>query len=139
MEDKRLGNKGTIAVGALAITAIFMITVTCLASIIAEYNRYAYAVKTTSEKLLMRGKEKLSVEQISDKKIRVRNEGSTTSFIIGVFAVNPANNNVKYVKLDAPAAVKILSTEDVSLPEAVPTGWKAGVLTVYGNIFWEGS
>ena len=60
MEDKRLGNRGTIAVGALAITAIFMITVTCLASIIAEYNRYAYAVKTTSEKLLMRGKREIS-------------------------------------------------------------------------------
>ena len=137
MEDKRLGNRGTIAVGALAITAIFMITVTCLASIIAEYNRYAYAVKTTSEKLLMRGKEKLAVEQISDKKVRVRNEGSTTSFIIGVFAVK--NDKVKYVKLSAPAAIKILSTEEISLPEAIPTSWKTSVVTVYGNIFWEES
>jgi len=137
LEDKRLGSRGTIAVGALAITAIFMITVTCLASIIAEYNRYAYAVKTTSEKLLMRGKEKLAVEQISDKKVRVRNEGSTTSFIIGVFAVK--NDKVKYVKLSAPAAIKILSTEEISLPEAIPTSWKTSVVTVYGNIFWEES
>ena len=76
MEDKRLGrDRGTIAVGALAITAIFMITATCLASIIVEYNRYAYAVKTTSEKLLMRGKEKLTVEHTSDKKIRVIMKG----------------------------------------------------------------
>ena len=114
-----------------------MITVTCLASIIAEYNRYAYAVKTTSEKLLMRGKEKLAVEQISDKKVRVRNEGSTTSFIIGVFAVK--NDKVKYVKLSAPAAIKILSTEEISLPEAIPTSWKTSVVTVCGNIFWEES
>jgi len=138
LEDKRLGrDRGTIAVGALAITAIFMITVTCLASIIAEYNRYAYAVKTTSEKLLMRGKEKLAVEQISDKKIRVRNEGSTTSFIIGVFAVK--NDKVKYVKLSAPVAIKILSTEEIDLPKKIQKDWKISVVTVYGNIFWEES
>jgi len=87
----------------------------------------------------MRGKEKLAVEQISDRKIRVRNEGSTTSFIIGVFDLNPTDNNVKYVKLDAPTSVKVLSTEDISLPEAIPTGWKIGVLTSHGNIFWEES
>jgi len=116
LEDKHVRrDRGTIAIGALAITAIFMIAVRCLATIIVEYNRYAYAVKMTSEKLPMRGKEKLSVEQISNKKIRVRNEGSTTSFIIGVFAIKLANNNVKYVKL------------------AVPTGWKISVATTYGN------
>ena len=138
MED-RLGCRGTIAVGALAITAIFMIAVTCLASIIAEYNRYAYAVKTTSEKLLMRGKEKLAVEQASNTKIKVRNEGSATSFIVAVFAVNPANNNVKYVRLDAPVTIKILSTKVISLPEAIPESWNIAVLTAYGNIFWEES
>ena len=117
--------------------AIFLITVTCLASIIVEYNRYAYAVKTASEKLLMRGKEKLIVEQISDKKIRIRNQVSTTSFIIGVFAVNPKDGNVKYVKLDVPAAVKILSTKEADLPKRIQKDWKISVLTVYGNIFWE--
>jgi len=139
LEDKRLGNRGTVAVGALAITAMFMITVMCLASIIVEYNRYAYAVKTTSEKLLMRGKEKLSVERTPDgKKIRVRNEGSTTSFIIGVFAVK--NDKVEYVKIDAPVVIKILSTQNIPLPRKIrKDGWKISVLTVYGNIFWEES
>jgi len=83
LEDKRLGNRGTVAVGALAIIAVFMIAVTCFAMLIAEYNRYVYVVKATSEKLLMRGKEELVVEQISNRKIKVRNEGSITSFVIG--------------------------------------------------------
>ena len=87
----------------------------------------------------MREKEKLAVEQTSDRKIKVRNEGSTTSFIIRVFAVNPADNNVKYVKLDAPVAVKILSTEEISLPKKIQTGWKISVVTAYGSIFWEES
>jgi len=140
LENKHLGRgRGTVAVGALAIIAVFMIAVTCFTTLIAEYNRYVYTVKTVSQKLLMKGQEKLAVEQISNKKIRVRNEGGTTSFIIGVFALNPVDNSVKYVKLDAPASVKILSTEDIDLPEAVPTGWRTGVLTAYGNIFWEES
>jgi len=72
LEDKRVRRgRGTVAVGALAIIAIFMIAVTCFATLIAEYNRYVYSVKATSEKLLMRGKEKLAVEQISNKKIRI--------------------------------------------------------------------
>ena len=79
------------------------------------------------------------MEQASNVKIKVRNDGFATSFVVAVFPVNPANNNVRYVKLDVPAAVKILSTEDISLPEAVPTGWKTAVLTAYGNIFWEES
>jgi hypothetical protein len=29
--------------------------------------------------------------------------------------------------------VKILSTEDIILPEAIPTGWKIAVLTAYGK------
>ena len=140
MENKHLGRgRGTVAVGALAIIAVFMIAVTCFTALIAEYNRYVYAVKTVSQKLLMRGQEKLIVEQTSDKKIKVRNEGGTTSFIIGVFAVNPADNNIKYVRLDAPTAVKILSTEEISLPEAIPKSWNVAVLTAYGNIFWEES
>jgi len=137
LENKRLGRRGTIAIGALAIIAVFMIAVTCIATIIAEYNHYVYVVKLTGEKLKMKVQEKLSVEQPSNRKIKVGNEGSTTSFIIGVFAVNPEDNNVKYVKFDAPAGVKILSKENIKLPEAVPTGWKVGVLTAYGNIFWE--
>ena len=138
METKRLRRgRGTVAVGALAIIAVFMIAVTCFAMLIAEYNRYVYVVKATSEKLLMRGKEELVVEQISNRKIKVRNEGSITSFVIGVFALNPTDNNIKYVRLDAPASVKILSTEDIDLSETVPTGWRVSVLTAYGNIFWE--
>jgi len=35
--------------------------------------------------------------------------------------------------------VKILSTEAIDLPEAIPTGWRVSVLTAYGNIFWEES
>jgi len=73
-------------------------------------------VKMTSEELLMRGKEKLTVEQSSEEK-KVRNEGFTTSLIIGVFAVNPEYNNIKYAMLDAPVAVKTLSTEEISLPQ----------------------
>ena len=141
MEDKRLGrDRGTIAVGALAITAIFMITVACLASIIVEYNRYAYAVKTTSEKLLMRGKRKINGGTDPDKKIKVKNEGSTTSFIIGVFAVNQEDGEAKYEAIP-PEAVKILSTKEIDLPKKIPKGedWKISVLTVYGNIFWEES
>jgi hypothetical protein len=137
LEDKRLGSRGTVVVGALAIIAIFMIAVTCFAALIAEYNRYVYAVRAAGEKLLLRGKERLTVEQISNREIRVSNAAAATSFVVGVFALNPTDNNVKYVELDAPASVKVLSTEEISLPEAIPTGWKAAVLTAYGNIFWE--
>ena len=141
MENKRLSDRGTVAVGALAIIAVFMIAVTCFTALIAEYNRYVYTVKTVSQKLLMKGQEKLIVERIPGGKIEVRNEGSTTSFIIGVFAVNPRDNNVKYVRFDAPETVKILSTEEISLPPSVPSSreWKISVLTAYGNIFWEES
>ena len=76
MEDKRLGGRGTVGVGALAIIAVFMIAVTCLTALIAEYNRYVRTVKTVSQKLLMKGVEKLAVEQISNTKNRVRNEGA---------------------------------------------------------------
>jgi len=139
LEDKRLGRRGTIAIGAVAIIAVFMIAVTCIATLIAEYNRYVYVVKATGEKLKMKGQEKLAVEQISNKKIEVKNEGSTTSFIVGVFALSPTDNNIKYVKFGTPVDVKILTTKNINLPEAVPTGWKVAVLTAYGNIFWEES
>ena len=116
-----------------------MITATCLASIIVEYNRYAYAVKTTSEKLLMRGKREINSRAYLRQEDQSYNEGSTTSFIIGVFTVNPKDNNIKYIKLDAPVAVKILSIEEISLPKKIQTKWKISVVTVYGNIFWEES
>ena len=137
METRHLGRRGTVLVGALAIIGIFMIALTCFVAIIIEHGRYAYAVKDASEKLLMRGRESLTVTQISNTKLRVRNEGSTVSFIVGIFASNPAGGNVRYMALSTPRAVGILETEDVDLPEPVPTGWRVAAVTSYGNIFWE--
>jgi len=42
------------------------------------------------------------MEQASNVNIKVRNGGSVTSFMVAVFAINPANNSIKYVRLDVP-------------------------------------
>ncbi len=137
MEDNRLMRRGTVAVGALTIIAIFMIATTCIATLIIEYNRYIYNVKTVTEKILLRGKEEVSAKQISEDEVTVTNRGSVTSLIIGVFAVNQNGGDIRYVRLPTPLTVKILSSRNLTLPEAIPTGWRIAVLTAYGNIFWE--
>jgi len=137
MGDERLSHKrGTVTVGAIAIVTIFMIVVSCIATVMNEYNRYVYAAKKTSEKILAKGRERLIIEQVSKNTVRIRNEGSTTSFIVGFFILREGEEPA-YIKLKSPVVVKVLSTEDVLLPKNVTMDSNVAALTIYGNIFLE--
>jgi len=139
MENRQIRlRRGTIAVGALAIIGIFMIALSCIVMVITEYSRYAYTVKSINEVIAKKVKEKLIVERIDNKNFRVKNEGSTTSFIIAVLAVKD-ENEVRYIKLERGEikCVKILSEEPVEPDKPIRDDERVGVITSYGNIFWE--
>jgi len=126
--------RGTVAVGAIAIIAVFMIAVSCFALLIVEYDRYLYVVKVSTQKLLLRGRENLSVERLGTSKLKVANKGSVTSFIVGIFVRD--GNNVQYIPLDTPENVKILSEQEILLPDDVTEEMSVSVITAYGNVFW---
>jgi hypothetical protein len=138
MENKRLRReKGTVAVGAIAILLTFMAIITCIGLIITEYARYNLSVKYADEVAVARAREKLSVVQASNRELNVTNEGSTLCIIVGVFYINPADNNPRYVRLQPPEAVPLLETRTIQLPQVIPANWALGVVTSYGNLFWE--
>ena len=143
MENGRVNVKfkrGTVAVGALAIIAIFMIAVSCLTVIVMEYSRFAYSVKAANEAVVMKGEEELKVQALRSSgttDITVTNEGSTSSLVFGVYAVNPTDNNPTYYKLSQPTIIRILGDATFSIPHPISDNWRIGVLTSLGNVFWE--
>jgi len=134
----RTRNRGTVAVGAIAIIAVFIITLTCIGIVILESNRYNQSAKIANEVTAVKVRERLIVVQVDNDHVSLINEGSSPVLIIGVYRVNPADRNPGYVPLSEPVAVPLLSTINVQLPEAAPEGWTIGVVTSLGNVFWEG-
>ena len=138
MENKRLRQRtGTVAVGAIAIIAVFMIVLTCIGIVVMESNRYNMSVKYANEAVATKTRESLAVVQTSNTLVNVTNEGSTPVVIIGFYRVNPADNNPNYVPLSNPATVPLLSSASITLPQATPENWKVSVVTSLGNVFWE--
>ncbi|MEM2046633.1 MAG: hypothetical protein QXZ06_02005 [Candidatus Jordarchaeales archaeon] len=143
MENNHLGlrfRKGTVAVGALAIIAIFTITMSCITVIVMEYNRFAYNVKSVNESVAAKAKENLAVRVSAsgdETTFTVTNTGSTLSLIVGVYAVNPADNNPTYYKLSQPVSVGILGEKTFSILHPILDEWEVGVLTSLGNVFWK--
>jgi len=100
LENNRLGlrfRNGTIAVGALAIIAIFTIILLCITVVVMEYSRFAYNVKSANESVATKAKENLAVQASAS--------GGETTFTVN--AVNPADNNPTYYKLSQPVSVGI--------------------------------
>lgn len=143
MENNRLGlrfRKGTVAVGALAIIAIFTIILSCTTVIVMEYSRFAYNVKSANESLAAKAKENLAVQASAsggETTFTITNTGSTPSLIVGVYAVNPADNNPTYYKLSQPVSVGILGEKAFNIPHQILDEWEVGVLTSLGNVFWK--
>jgi len=91
--------KGTIAVGALAIIIALLVTLSCVAFLIMEYNSYMGGTKTANEVVSTKLHESLVVAR-SGSEIRVVNEGSMPSTVIGVYIENLDRDSVGYYKLD---------------------------------------
>ena len=126
--------RGTVSIGAIAIIAVFMIAVSCFALLIVEYDRYLYVVKVSTQKLLLRGRENLSVERLETSKLKVINKGSVTSFVVGIFV--RSGSDIQYIPLDTPINVKILSEREIVLPDGITEEMDVSVITAYGNVFW---
>jgi hypothetical protein len=132
------GKRGTIALGAIALILIFMIIVSCVAVVVMEYGRFAYSAKASNETVAARAKESLNVQvSASNGTITVTNVGSTPSLVIGVYAVNPEDKNLRYYPLDTPVGVGTLGENTFPPPKPLPKDWRVGVLTSLGNVFWE--
>jgi hypothetical protein len=74
--------------------------------------------------------------QAGQTTITVTNMGSTSSLVIGVFAVNPADNNPTYYPI-SPVSVGVLNKKSFPIQHPITDNWHVGVLTSLGNIFWE--
>jgi len=132
--------RGTVAIGALAIVAIFMIAISCITIIVMEYSRFAYSVKVANEAIVTKAKEKLRVQASSSSgatTITVTNIGSTSSLVIGVYAINPVANDHAYYKLSRPVNIAVLGEKTFTIPHTISNECQVGVLTSLGNVFWE--
>lgn len=123
------------ALGAIALIAVFMILLACMSFTLIEYNRYGESSKLANEVVVAKSRESLGVVQVSSTLINVTNEGSTPSLIVGIFRVKPADKNPNYQTI-TPVTVPLMSALCVSIPNT-PEKWLVGVVTSYGNVFWE--
>ena len=134
----RPSSRATVAVGAIAIIAIFMIVLTCMGIAIMESNRYSQSAKFANEAVASKALESLAVVQVSSAIVNVTNMGPAPAVVVGFYRVNPADNNPSYVPLSNPATVPLLSSVSITLPQTTPESWMVGVVTSLGNVFWEG-
>ena len=81
------------------------------------------------EKLLMRRKERLTVEQASNVNVKVRDELHRS------LRRKPSGQQHKIHQARRATSIKMLSTKVISLPEDILESWNIAVLTAYGNIF----
>jgi hypothetical protein len=122
-----------VAVGAIAIIIIFMTVLTCIGIVVMESNRYNQSVRLANEVVAMKARESLTVVRVGSS-IKVTNEGSTPAVIVGYLYANPGTAG--YYNLPDPYTVQILSLVTKPLPN-IPEGYKVGVVTSLGNVFWE--
>jgi len=143
LEAKRLrtgSKRGTVAIGAFAIIAIFTIILSCMTVMILEYTRFAYNVKSADETVAAKAKENLAVQASTSgdqTTFTVTNTGSTTSLVIGVYAVNPSDNSPTYYELNQPVNVGLLGEKTFTIPHSISDSWQVSVLTSLGNVFWK--
>jgi len=110
LETKLKMKKGIAAIGALVIIIAFLFALSCVAFLIMEYNSYMGGTKTANEVVSTKLRESLVVVQKSESEITVINEGSIPSVIIGIYVVNPADNNPQYSSLpDGSVTVGVLT------------------------------
>jgi hypothetical protein len=143
LENNSLGlrfRRGTVAVGALAIIAIFAIILSCITVVVMEYSRFTYNVKSANETVAAKTEENLAVQASTsggETTFTVTNTGSTPSLVVGVYAVNPTDNNLIYYRLSQPISIGILGEKTFNIPHSILDEWQVSVLTSLGNIFWK--
>ena len=134
---RAFSRRGLSVVAAIALVAIFMILLACMSIAIMEYSRYGQSSRLADEVVAAKLRENLMVIRISEGQLNVTNEGSTPSLIVGIFSVNPGGNP-EYQNITPPRAVLFMAPpETISLEKPVGENWLVGVVTSYGNVFWE--
>lgn len=127
--------RGLSALGGIALTLVFAVLLVSLSMVVAEHGRYCQTAKTVNETVAAKSKENLRVVQVSKTLLNITNEGSIQSLILGIYRVNPPDMNPNYLNI-TPTTIQFFGSTLVPIPET-PEEWFVGVVTSYGNVFWE--
>ena len=131
MDDRR----GAAAIGVIVLGLALSIALYAIGLMINEYGRYSYAVKVTNETIAQRAGERLDVST-DGTGITAVNVGSVPSVVVGTL-IRKSDGELECTRIE-PVGVSVLENRRIPIPRGVSKDEIVGILTAFGNTFWEG-
>lgn len=135
---KRLRHEKGTAVAVMALAMMFSVLITSAGIVFMAHGRFAYSSKVTSETIAAHGKELLSVKVERNPEntvLTVVNQGSVPSMVLVVLR-RGADNSLASARVE-PIGVGILENQEIIVLEPIEGDTWVGILTGFGNAFWE--